>query len=121
MDEFFETEDGRIPVKDFLDFLDPKLSAKMIGLMEILEERGTSLREPYSKALEEGIFELRAIQSSNICRALHFFYVESHIIVTHGFVKKTQKTPRSQIELAKKYRADYLKRHLSEQTDKKRR
>lgn len=119
--EFFETEDGRIPVKDFLDSLDPKLSVKMIGLMEILEERGTSLREPYSKALEEGIFELRAIQSSNICRALYFFYVEGHIIVTHGFVKKTQKTPRSQIELAKKYRADYLKRHLSEQPDKKRR
>ena len=44
--EFFETEDGRIPVKDFLDFLDPKLSAKMIGLMEILEERGTSLSDP---------------------------------------------------------------------------
>ena len=40
-------------------------------------------------------------------------------IITHGFVKKTQKTPRAQIELAKKYRADFLKRHPIENKKKK--
>lgn len=87
------------------------MNAKMVGLMEILEEKGTMLREPYSGPLEDGIFELRAVQGSNISRALFFFYVEGRIVITHGFVKKTQKTPRAQIELAKKYRADYLRRH----------
>ena len=108
--EFYETVDGKIPIRDFLDSLEPKMNAKMVGLMEILEEKGYSLREPYSAPLEDGIFELRAVQGSNISRALFFFYIEGRIIITHGFIKKTQKTPKAQIELAKKYRADYLKR-----------
>ena len=86
------------------------MNAKMVGLMEILEEKGYSLREPYSAPLEDGIFELRAVQGSNISRALFFFYAEGRIVITHGFIKKTQKTPRAQIELAKKYRADFLRR-----------
>lgn len=93
-----------------MDSLEPKMNAKMVGLMEILEEKGYSLREPYSAPLEDGIFELRAVQGSNISRALFFFYIKGRIIITHGFIKKTQKTPKAQIELAKKYRADYLKR-----------
>ena len=99
--EFYDTEDGRTPTQEFLDSLEPKMNAKMVGLMEILEEKGYSLREPYSAPLEDGIFELRAVQGSNISRALFFFYVEGRIVITHGFIKKTQKTPRAQIELAK--------------------
>ena len=118
--EFYETEDGRTPTREFLDSLEPKMNVKMVGLMEILEERGYSLREPYSAPLEDGIFELRAVQGSNISRALFFFYVEGRIVITHGFIKKTQKTPRAQIELAKKYRSDFLKRQQAE-TRKERR
>jgi phage-related protein len=109
--EFYETEDGRTPTQEFLDSLEPKMNAKMVGLMEILEEKGYSLREPYTGPLEDGIFELRAVQGSNISRALFFFFIEGRIVITHGFIKKTQKTPRAQIELAKKYRDDFLKRH----------
>lgn len=108
--EFYNKEDGRIPTQEFLDSLEPKMNAKMVGLMEILEEKGYSLREPYSAPLEDGIFELRAVQGSNISRALYFFYFEGRIIITHGFIKKTQKTPRAQIDLAKKYRDDFLSR-----------
>ena len=111
--EFYETEDGKIPTNEFLNSLDPKMNAKMVGLMEILEEKGNLLRDPYSSPLEDGIFELRAVQGSNITRALYFFYIEGRIIITHGFVKKTQKTPRAQIELAKKYRADFLRRQTA--------
>ena len=57
--EFYEMEDGRIPSQEFLDSLEPKMNAKMVGLMEILEEKGYSLREPYSAPLEDGIFELK--------------------------------------------------------------
>lgn len=108
--EFYETADGKVPTQEFLDSLDPKMNAKMVGLMEILEEKGTLLREPYSAPLEDGIFELRAVQGSNISRALFFFYLQGRIVITHGFIKKTQKTPKAQIELAKKYRADFLNR-----------
>ena len=117
--EFYDTEDGRTPTQEFLDSLEPEMNAKMVGLMEILEEKGYSLREPYSAPLEDGIFELRAIQGSNISRALFFFYVEGRIVITHGFIKKTQKTPRAQIELAKKYRADFLRRQQAAVTSKK--
>ena len=117
--EFYDTEDGRTPTQEFLDSLEPKMNAKMVGLMEILEEKGYSLREPYSAPLEDGIFELRAVQGSNISRALFFFYVQGRIVITHGFIKKTQKTPRAQIELAKKYRADFLRRQQAAVTSKK--
>ena len=72
-----------------------------VGQTQFQVEKGHSLREPYSVPLGDGIFELRAIQGSNISRALFFFYVEGRIVITHGFIKKTQKTPRAQIELAK--------------------
>ena len=117
--EFYDTEDGRTPIQEFLDSLEPKMNAKMVGLMEILEEKGYSLREPYSAPLEDGIYELRAVQGSNISRALFFFYVEGRIVITHGFIKKTQKTPRAQIKLAKKYRADFLRRQQAAVTSKK--
>ena len=117
--EFYETEDGRTPIQEFLDSLDSKMQAKMVGLMEILEEKGYSLREPYSAPLEDGIFELRAVQGSNISRSLFFFYIEGRIIITHGFIKKTQKTPSAQIELAKKYRKDFLRRQEIKQKTRK--
>lgn len=109
--EFYASEDGKEPVAEFLDSLDQKMNAKMLGLMELLEEKGTELREPYSAPLEDGIFELRCKLGSNITRALYFFYVGKRIVVTNGFVKKTQKTPPGEIKLAKDRRKDWIDRH----------
>ncbi|MBR4515337.1 MAG: type II toxin-antitoxin system RelE/ParE family toxin [Lachnospiraceae bacterium] len=67
-------------------------------------------REPLSKELEDGIFELRTIEGSDIVRILYFFDKGKIIIATNGFVKKQQKTPRNEIELAKKRRTDYHKK-----------
>lgn len=86
------------------------MRAKVLGSIALLEANGPQLREPYSKPLGDGIFEIRAKQSSNITRVLYFFYVGKHIILTNGFIKKTQKTPSDEITLAKKYRTDYLER-----------
>ena len=58
----------------------------------------------------EGIFEIRAKQGSDITRVLYFFVVGQKVILTNGFVKKTQKTPPSEIARAKRYRADYHSR-----------
>ena len=46
----------------------------------------------------------------SITRVLYFFYIGKRIVLTNGFIKKTQKTPPEEIALAKKYRADYLER-----------
>ena len=110
---FYYKADGSCPVRDFLDTLDDKMLAKLLGTISLLETNGTQLREPYSKSLGDGIFELRAKQSSNITRILYFFVVGHQIILTNGFVKKTQKTPPEEIALAQKYRADYFYRKES--------
>ena len=82
----------------------------MVGLLELLEEKGNQLREPYSKLIEDGIFELRCKVGNNISRVLYFFYYEGKIVLTNGFVKKTAKTPPEEIKLAKERRADFKER-----------
>lgn len=108
--EFYETASGDQPAREFLLSLDKKMRAKMADTISILQDNGYELREPYSKHLSEGIFELRAKVGSDITRVLYFFYVDKHIILTNGFIKKTQKTPQREIDRAKRYRADYLQR-----------
>ena len=88
-----------------------KMKAKLVSMLELLGEKGTSLRMPYSSYLEDGIFELRCIQGNNITRVLYFFYIGEKIIVTNGFVKKTQKAPRKEVNLAKNRRSDWLSRN----------
>ena len=107
----YEKENGEVPVEKFLENVNPKMRAKIYGLLEILQEKGNRLREPYSKYLGNGIFELRGKVGSNNTRVLYFFYHNGKIILTNGFVKKTQKTPRAELEKAKAYRKKYLERH----------
>ena len=109
--EFYETTDGDKPAKDFLISLDNKMRAKMASMISLLQENGYNLREPYSKHLSEGIFELRAKVGSDITRVMYFFYIDRRVILTNGFVKKTKKTPLKELEKAKKYRQDYLRRN----------
>lgn len=108
--EFYYTSDGNSPIEEFLSSLDIKMRAKIVSLMEVLEEKGTTLRMPYSEHLDDGIFELRCKLGSNITRSLYFFYNNGRIIFTNGFVKKSQKTPQNVITLAKQYRKDFLER-----------
>ena len=108
--EFYEKSDGTFPAEEFILSQDVKMRVKLFRLLELLEIEGNNLREPYSKSLGDGIFEIRAKQGTDITRVLYFFVVGKKIILTNGFVKKTQKTPPQEIETAKKYRADYEQR-----------
>ena len=112
--DFYEEDNGIQPVKEFLLHMsNRKLQAKTLAMLELLEEKGNVLREPYTKHLEEGIFELRTQVKNDALRTL-FFYEENKIIVlAHIFVKKTRKTPRREIEVAKKRRAIYTSRKES--------
>ena len=71
----YEKENGESPVEDFINGLDVKMRAKVYGLLSILQDKGNALREPYSKHLDDGIFELRCKVGSNITRVLYFFIV----------------------------------------------
>lgn len=108
--EFYTNADGDKPAKSFILSLDKKMRAKILGIIDILEEKGNFLREPYTKHLDDGIFEIRGKVGSDISRVLYFFYYGHKIILTNGFIKKTQKTPEQQIKLAKEYRKDFMER-----------
>ena len=108
--EFYETASGECPAKGFIRTQGAKMRAKIYRALSLLKEQGANLRMPHSEHLEDGIFQIRAQVGNDITRVLYFFVVGRKIIVTNGFVKKTQETPPAEIEMAKKYRADYLSR-----------
>ena len=108
--DYYELTNGDKPAKQFIDGLDTKMRVKALGSIDILAEFGHTLREPYSKAIGYGLFELRIKFASDITRIFYFFVVDNKIILTNGFVKKTKKTPPGEIALAMKYKADYERR-----------
>lgn len=109
--DYYEDENGNKPVEAFINSLDAKMKAKVFGRLELLEEHGSMLGMPFSRHLDDGIFEPRTVQGNNITRILYFFVIGERVILTHGFVKKTQKTPFREIDKAKKMRNDWRRRN----------
>ena len=106
--EYFALEDGTYPVEEFILAQDLKMQAKIFRTIMLLEQFGNQLREPYSKHLRDGIFELRTKQGTNITRVLYFFMIGQKIILTNGFIKKGNETPQGEIEIALARRKHYL-------------
>ena len=110
---FYRTEDGKCPIKDFLDSLPGKVAQKTTWTLSLLEEFDI-VPSLYFKKLTgtEDIWECRIQVASDAYRIFCFFDGKSVVVLTHGFVKKTQKTPHREIERAEAFRRDYLKRRL---------
>ncbi len=108
--EFYTKDSGEKPAWEFIESFDEKTQAKLLRGITLLENNGPELRRPHSAKIDDKIFELRVQEGNNIFRVLYFFYIGKRIVMTHGFVKKTQKTPHSEIERAKFYMNDYLRR-----------
>jgi len=66
---------------------------------------------PYALHFEDELWELRIKQASDISRIFYFAEVDHSFVLLHGFVKKSQKTPRKESDKAKKYLADHKRRH----------
>ncbi|GMR25390.1 MAG: hypothetical protein BMS9Abin39_0685 [Ignavibacteria bacterium] len=80
-------------------------------VLEIIEESHIVPKQYFKKLVNtDDIWEVRIISSSNIFRLLGFFDGGNLVILTNGFVKKTQKTPKKEIKLAEKRKKDYLER-----------
>ena len=113
--EFYETQDGECQVWDFLEGIrikaatnkDARIQHKQASLyIELLQQNGTHLNENITKHLEDGIWELRPGNN----RVFYFFFQDDVFVLLHQFRKKSQKTPKREIEKAKRERDDYLSR-----------
>jgi Phage-related protein len=108
--ELYKTSAGKEIVAEFLDSLPKKIKAKAFWEIELLSIHGTVLREPYVKHIDGGLWELRIKFASDIARVFYFYPLASKIVLLHGFIKKTDKTPKREIETAAKRMADYRER-----------
>jgi len=99
--EFYKTQSGKSPIKNWLIGLDIKTKAKIFKNIEMLKEFNINLKAPYVKPLEDKLYELRTKDSKGIYRIIYFAYTNKTFYLLNGFVKKSQKTPKNEIELAK--------------------
>lgn len=114
--EFYVDSKGEKPaLKTILGIEDVKLRAKVFRSIKLLETFGNKLGEPDTSAIRDGIFELRTKHSNNIVRTLYFYDRGQIIILTNSFIKKTQKTPVSEIELALERKRDYERKKSQKQ------
>jgi phage-related protein len=109
--EFYETEAGKCPVRDFLDDLkasDPDDFATIVAGLAKLRSRQYH-REPLSKALGDGLFELRHVGKLNT-RVLWFFMRNRRIVAVHAIRNKGQAIPARDLNFARERMRDWRKR-----------
>ncbi len=76
------------------------LQARYIGLTDRMRVVGANLGEPHTKALGDGLFELRLIGAEGIARVMYCTLSGRRIVMLHGFIKKTRKTPHAELVTA---------------------
>lgn len=103
---FYETGKGGCPTEEFLSSLSIKVRAKMAKWIEKLEEHGPDLPRPYADVVSGKIRELRLIFASTQYRLMYFFH-KRFIVITHGFVKKQERVPISEIDRAERFMSDF--------------
>lgn len=110
---FYRTADGKCPVQEFLDSLAGKTAQKVTWVLNLIEELDVVPSTYFKKLVStEEIWECRIQLGSNAYRIFCFFDGHSVVVLTHGLIKKTQKTPQREIERAEAYRRAYLQRRL---------
>lgn len=80
--------------------LPPGILADYLRLADLLEEFGPSLRMPHSRAMGNGLLELRPKGREGIGRVFYCFLLRQQVVMLHSFVKKTQETPKRELNLA---------------------
>ncbi len=107
----YETSNGKVPAKEFLDNLDHNTFKKVIWTFELIKNQ-TRVSTEYFKKMKntDDIWEVRIKKGNNAYRIFCFFDNGELVVLTNGLIKKTQKTPKQDIERAEKYKKDYFER-----------
>ena len=95
--EFFNEQ-----VREETFSLPKKILAKTLHIFELVELQGANLGLPYTKSLDNGLFEIRAKGEEGIGRSIYCYEKNKVIIILHSFVKKSNKTPKRALDLALK-------------------
>lgn len=110
--DYVELESGNIPFEKFLNSISKQERVEIISMIEELRRKlsqNEKVSIKISRHIRDGIFELRVKHLNKISRVFYFFQIGKLIVITHGFIKKTQTTPNEEIEKALKYRNLYIR------------
>lgn len=96
--------------QEYLNSLPVKDSVKLLQVISLIEEYGIrqAQKMEWTKKLEKNLYEIRSKRGSNIQRVIYFRVVDNRYVITRGFTKKQQKTPKKEIEKGKRVRRNYL-------------
>jgi phage-related protein len=89
-------------IQSDIESLPKGLQARYIHLTGRMQEYGPHLREPHTKAMGDGLFELRLKSKEGIARVFYCAVIEHRIVLLHSFIKKTDKTSRVELETGRK-------------------
>jgi phage-related protein len=106
--EFYKDARGRSPVEDFLQELQPDMQHQVGRIFDLVQLFGDRLGMPHSRPLAGYRFnELRIRSRASIVRIFYFAAIGRRIVMLHGYVKKDQRIPRRELEIASRRRAEY--------------
>jgi len=97
---YFKEDDGTVPVLDWITEQQEKVAVRCYVKIEYLEDVGHNAKRPDADYLRDKIYELRITLSGNKYRILYFFNGQTAIVLAHSLIKKTDKVPDRDIELA---------------------
>lgn len=96
-------------VEAFILDLPEGLLARYLHLTDMMQEFGGHLGMPHTRALGDGLFELRVKSKEGIARVFYGTHIGQRIVILHGFVKKTEKTPPRELKIARAFLAEVKK------------
>ena len=112
---FYRTVNNKCPVKNFLDSLSGKVSQKVTWVLSLIEDIDMVPSKYFKKLIgTKEIWECKVRIRSDSFRIFCFFYSNSLLVLTHGYIKKTQKVPIAEIRRAERYRDDFIRRKRNE-------
>jgi phage-related protein len=108
---FYESDFGNKPVEDFLGSLEPAARAKVVRTLELLRMQQAVPAKFWKKLSGSDLWEVRIEYAGNTYRVLAAFAKGNRVILLHGFEKKSQRTPRQDMEIAQQRQKRYFQRH----------
>jgi len=108
---FYKLPSGKLPVLEYLKNLDPKTKAKATRALDLLEQYGPAIGMPHVRMLDSAVslYELRIPFGGQAHRIL-FSKDQNKLVLVHGFLKKSEKTPKKELEIGVNRTKDYLQR-----------